>query len=104
MGASLTKYIPKVYTIGMAKTAVINLKTDPQLKHEATQLADALGVSLSQVLNESLRRFTASRSFYVVEDYTPTPELEAIIRRSQRSGQKVNFASQKAALDFLDTL
>ena len=88
----------------MNKIAVINLKTDAGLKKEAQVLADSLGVSLSQVLNESLRRFTATREFTAVEAYTPTPELEAIIKRSKKPSNKLSFAKQKEALDFLETL
>lgn len=88
----------------MSKVAVINLKTDPKLKKEAMQLADALGVSLSQVLNQSLKQFTASRQFVAVEDFTPTTELIRTIKRSQKPDQKVSLQGKKAALDFLDTL
>lgn len=68
----------------MSKTAVINLKTDPKLKKEAMELADTLGVSLSQVLNQSLKQFTAAREFIVTEDYTPTPYLEKLIQQAER--------------------
>ena len=88
----------------MNKIAVINLKTDANLKKEAQVLADSLGVSISQVLNESLRRFTATRQFIAVEDYTPTDELKAIIKRSQKPSAKTTLGSEKDALDFLDTL
>jgi len=88
----------------MNKVAVINLKTDPTLKKDAQELADSLGVSLSQVLNESLKRFTATRQFMAVEQYTPTDELLAIIRWSKKPAAKTSFNNQKAALDFLDQL
>jgi len=100
----LTRLIPVVYTSGMNKVAVINLKTDPKLKAEAMELADTLGVSLSQVLNQSLKQFTATRQFTAIESYTPTPELIAIIERSKKSGNKTIFSDEKSALDFLKTL
>lgn len=68
----------------MNKVAVINLKTDPKLKKEAQELADTLGISLSQVLNAALRRFTVARQFTVTEDFIPTDELIADIRQAQR--------------------
>ena len=88
----------------MNKIAVINLKTDANLKKEAQELANSLGVSLSQVLNESLKRFTATREFTVVEDFTPTEELKAIIQRSKKPSSKKTFGSSDEAINFLDTL
>jgi len=46
----------------MSKYAVINLKTDPKLKKAAAAAADKLGISLSAVLNNELRRFAAEQS------------------------------------------
>jgi addiction module RelB/DinJ family antitoxin len=45
----------------MPKTAVINLKTDPALKKKAAKTAEKLGISLSAVLNNELRRFAAEQ-------------------------------------------
>ena len=38
-------------------TAVINFKTDPKIKAKAQRKASKLGVSLSMILNNSLRNF-----------------------------------------------
>lgn len=46
----------------MTKYTVINLKTDPQLKQLAAKTAAKLGVSISAVLNNELRRFAAEQS------------------------------------------
>ena len=46
----------------MSNYAVINLKTDPKLKKAAADTAKRLGVSLSMVLNNELRRFAAEQS------------------------------------------
>lgn len=46
----------------MSKYAVINLKTDPELKKLAAKAADKLGISVSAVLNNELRRFAAEQS------------------------------------------
>ncbi len=88
----------------MKKTSVINLKTDPALKKEAMELADSLGVSLSQVLNQSLKQFTATREFMAIENYTPTAELIDIIERSKKSSSKISFENEASALDFLNKL
>jgi len=46
----------------MSKYAVINLKTDPELKKLAAKAADKLGISVSAVLNNELRRFATEQS------------------------------------------
>ncbi len=46
----------------MNKYAVINLKTDPDLKKRAAYVADKLGVSISAVLNNELKRFAVEQS------------------------------------------
>lgn len=46
----------------MSKYAVINLKTDPKLKEKAAKVADMLGISISAVLNNELKRFTTEQS------------------------------------------
>ena len=46
----------------MSKYSVINLKTDPELKRRAAKAADKLGISISAVLNNELRRFATEQS------------------------------------------
>jgi len=46
----------------MSKYSVINLKTDPELKKLAAKTADKLGISISAVLNNELRRFATEQS------------------------------------------
>ena len=58
----------------MSKYAVINLKTDPELKKLAAKTADKLGVSVSAVLNNELRRFAAEQS--VTFDITEVPNAK----------------------------
>jgi addiction module RelB/DinJ family antitoxin len=70
----LTKYIPKVYTSGMSKYSVINLKTDPELKKKAALTAEKLGISISAVLNNELRRFATEQS--VVFDIPEVPNTK----------------------------
>lgn len=74
----MTHKIPKVYTFGMNKYAVINLKTDPELKKLAAQTANRLGVSISAVLNNELRRFAAEQS--VVFDVPEVPNAQTAKR------------------------
>jgi addiction module RelB/DinJ family antitoxin len=43
-------------------SAVINIKTDPNVKEEAQKTAEQLGISLSSILNAYLRQFVKTKS------------------------------------------
>jgi antitoxin component of RelBE/YafQ-DinJ toxin-antitoxin module len=96
--------IPKVYTFGMSKYAVINLKTDPELKARAAATADRLGVSLSAILNNELRRFAVEQS--VTFDIPEVPNARtaaelAASRKQIEAGDYRAFDANDEALDFL---
>ncbi len=88
----------------MNEYSVINLKTDPQLKKDAAKVADKLGISLSAVLNNELRRFAAEQS--VVFDVPEAPndataKQLAASKKQIENGDYHKFAANKQALDFL---
>ena len=88
----------------MNKYAVINLKTDPELKKLAAKTADKLGISISALLNNELRRFTAEQS--VVFDIPEVPNAEtakqlADSRKQIDAGDYHKFSDNDEALDFL---
>lgn len=88
----------------MSKYAVINLKTDPGLKMLAAKTADKLGVSISAVLNNELRRFVAEQS--VVFDISEVPnektaEILATSKKKIDAGDIYRFKSNNEALEFL---
>ena len=96
--------LPKVYTFGMSKYAVINLKTDPELKKRAAKTADKLGISISAVLNNELRRFATEQS--VVFDVPEVPNAKtakqmAASRKQIEAGDYYKFKNNDEALDFL---
>lgn len=45
-----------VYTIDNMKT-VINIRTDPEVKHRAQKAAKAIGIPLSTIINAYLKQF-----------------------------------------------
>jgi addiction module RelB/DinJ family antitoxin len=97
-------YIPKVYTFGMSNYAVINLKTDPTLKKLAQETADKLGISISAVLNNELRRFATEQS--VVFDVPEVPNEQtakqlATSKKKLEAGDYHRFDTDNKALDFL---
>jgi len=88
----------------MNKYAVINLKTDPKLKKQAAKTADKLGISVSAVLNNELRRFATEQS--VTFDLPEVPnaktakQMEAS-RKEIEAGDYYSFESNEEALEFL---
>jgi addiction module RelB/DinJ family antitoxin len=101
---SIDSPIPKVYTSGMSNYAIINLKTDPELKKLATQTANKLGISISAVLNNELRRFAAEQS--VVFDVPEAPNEQtakqlAVSKKQIEAGDYHRFDTNKKALEFL---
>ena len=88
------------------KTAIINFKSDKSLKAGAEQFAKGLGISLSDLLNLSLRYVLTTQS--VMLDLRPTPNAEtanilrtelAEIKKGKRSSP--TFADTKVAFDWL---
>ena len=88
----------------MNKYSVINLKTDPELKKLAAQTANKLGISISAVLNNELRRFTAEQSvvFDVPEAPNEQTAKQLAISKKQIEGDDYHrFNDNKEALEFL---
>jgi antitoxin component of RelBE/YafQ-DinJ toxin-antitoxin module len=96
--------LPKVYTLGMNKYAVINLKTDPKLKEDASETANKLGVSLSAVLNNELRRFATEKSVVFEIPELPnnrTAEQLLVSQKQINDGDYYKFDNNKKSLEFL---
>jgi addiction module RelB/DinJ family antitoxin len=89
----------------MNKYSVINLKTDPDLKKRAAKTADKLGISISAVLNNELRRFATEQS--VVFDVPEVPNAKtakqlAASRKQIEAGDYYGpFDSAEVMLDSL---
>lgn len=88
----------------MSKYTVINLKTEPELKKRAAEVADRLGVSISAVLNNELKRFATEQcvTFEIPEvpNYKIARKLERS-RKSIESGDYHHFDNSDEALEFL---
>lgn len=90
----------------MSNYAIINLKTDPELKKSAVKAADKLGISLSAVLNNELRRFATEQSVVFELPEVPNPKTSSQLAASKRLIEKGDFhifSSNKEALDFLES-
>ncbi len=85
----------------MSKYAVINLKTDPELKKRAAKAADKLGISISAVLNNELRRFATEQS--VTFDVPEVPNAKtakqmAVSRKEIEAGDYYKFDTAEVML------
>jgi len=67
----------------MNKYAVINLKTDPELKKAVTKVAEKLGVSVSSVLNNELRRFAVEQRVIFDLPEVPNEQTSALMKKSR---------------------
>lgn len=89
----------------MSKYAVINLKIDPELKKQAAQTASKLGISVSAVLNNELRRFTMEQSVVFEVPEVPnatTANQLATSRKAIEASDYHHFENNDEALDFLN--
>lgn len=88
----------------MNKYAVINLKTDPELKELAAKTANRLGISISAVLNNELRRFTTEQSVTFDIPEVPNARTAKILDDSKDEIDKdehYQFENNSDALMFL---
>jgi len=89
----------------MSNYAIINLKTDPELKKAAVKTADKLGLSLSAILNNELRRFTAEQSVVFEVPEIPNAKTARELAKTRKdilAGDYYRFDTNEEALEFLD--
>jgi len=104
----LTIAIRCIYFRYMDKT-VINIKTDKEVKKNAKKIAEELGISLSDVINASLRNFIKTREikFSAVPQMIPEFEkflsgIESDIREKRNLSPALQSA--KETEKYLDSL
>ena len=92
----------------MSTTTVIHVKANKEVKINAQKLAKELGLSLSDIINASLRNFIRTREIRFSHTPQMTPELETLLDRVEKDVQKKQnispkFKNARAAIDHLDT-
>ena len=85
---------------------IITLKTDTEVKKNAQKLAGDLGLTLSAVVNASLRQFIRDQGVNFSKIPVMTPELERIIGKAEkdlRAGKNISplFTNDQDMLDYL---
>ncbi len=88
---------------------LINIKTDKEVKENAKKAAGELGLSLSDVINASLRNFIRTREVYISAVPRMTPELEKLlgpIEKDLKNKKNLSpaLSSSAEAADYLDSL
>lgn len=91
----------------MVMKTVLNVKTDLDLKKQAQQLADELGLPLSTVVNGYLREFIQNREITFSNAPRMSPWLEKIIGefeedRRRGKGLSPRFSSAKEMFAHLE--
>lgn len=85
----------------------INIRTDKKIKDKAQEVADELGLTLTDVVNSSLRNLIRTREVFFSAVPKMTPELEKIlgpIEKDIEEGENISegFSSAKEAGEYLD--
>lgn len=63
---------------------MINIKTKRDLKIQAQKIADSMGLTLSSVLNNYLRKFVEEGQITFTEPLMPNAKTAAILRQALR--------------------
>ncbi len=92
----------------MAKT-IISIKSDKEVKEHAKKLAEELGISLSDVVNASLRNFIRTREVHFSAIPQMTSELERLLgsfEKDVRAKKNLSPAleTSKEVGEYLDSL
>lgn len=88
---------------------VIHIKADREVKENARRAAEDLGLTLSDVINASLRNFIRTREVIFSDIPTMTPELEKLldsVEEDIKRGRNLSpaFKSAKEMDEYLDAL
>lgn len=88
-------------------TAIVNAKVDPKIKRQAQKTAAEIGVSLSDVINASLREFIEKKTITFRKPEIPSDYLIKSLKESEediKAGRTISFKDPKDALNFLDKI
>ena len=89
--------------------SVINIKTDKRIKENAQKIAKDIGLSLSDVVNASLRNFIRTREVYFSAIPRMAPEFERLVGKidkdiKEKKNLSPSLSSSEKINDYLDNL
>ncbi len=88
-------------------TAIINIRTEVDVKEKAQRIAEEMGFSLSSIVNSYLKKFIKTKTLFVSLDEKPNAYLKQMLKESEadiKAGRVVSFEKPNDALDYLDSL
>lgn len=105
---ALDKLVTIVYTL-VTMTTVIHIKADREVKKNAQRAARELGLTLTDVINASLRNFIRTREIIFSDTPVMTPELEKLLDKVEDDIKRNRnlspaFKTAKEANDYLKSL
>lgn len=87
-------------------TASILIKTDPELKKAAQKTADAMGISLTSVINRYLKHFIQTKSItFSASEEKPTENFLEGLKEAEediKAGRVISFKNHDEVLAYLD--
>ena len=88
-------------------TAVINIKTEENVKKHAQDIASNLGISLSSLINAYLKQLVRTRRIEFDLGESPSEYLKAVIKKAEENYKKgkasPSFKTGQDAVDWLET-
>ena len=88
-------------------TAVINIKTNPQVKAKAQKVAEELGFSLSSLINGYLRHLVKTKAVHFTSSEEPSDWLIKILKENEKdikAGRIISFKNFEDEMDYLDKM
>ncbi len=88
-------------------TTVLNVRVESKVKTEAAKVADTLGLTLSAIVNATLRNLVKSKSVSFSESYEPTPYLKRLIKEASKEyedGKTIKCINSRDAKKYVSSL
>ena len=88
-------------------TAVINIKTEPQVKKRAQVVAEEMGISLSSLINGFLRHVIKTKTVTFTAREEPSAWLIKALKESReyiKAGRVISFETWEEENRYLDNL
>jgi len=88
-------------------TAVINIKTEPQVKKQAQVVAEKMGISLSSLINGFLRHVIKTKTVTFTAREEPSPWLIKALKESRediKAGRLISFKDWEEEERYLNRL
>jgi len=88
-------------------TTSLHVQIDSDIKEQAQQTADELGLSLSAVTKALLKQFIRTKQLSVGITDIPNEHLKQSLKQSEKdikAGKTLSFKDGEAALDYVDSL